>query len=417
MKEILTDPTLSKNAQAAALVGALPELRVETNYNFPYPEHHANDVVETMALLRDMPGITTLENILQFRRLMSSIATGKTKQPLIMTKSCHEDVYPLAIMEDGLVKYTPTDILEAMVDDTVVIRKAVKDSVLSQAHQIHRDRGEYFKPRSKSTTTMIINGEEVEMPAFGGHGVNSEAADVDLRTPNPVRAAEAAIQSDYFEKHLQTRLRVHPWAAHEALSLLYEVGFLRFDDESEEVYSASADMLWLGNRTNSPFGDQANVIKGLANVTGSKLGPDTDSDLIQSTEAILNPKSLPGKHVYMIRVPNDATAVLGEIAAGLATYAPEAVILNDVHGITHQEGKWKIRAVDTYVENTRLVATALRSAGLVLHGHALETVSDYTRKEWVDHEGEVPTHEGNIDPRANSRQTTDILNRTAEYLL
>jgi 3-deoxy-D-arabino-heptulosonate 7-phosphate (DAHP) synthase class II len=415
MKEIISNGSISDHEKAAALVEALPVLAVDRNYNFPYPQDRANDVVDTMALLQTMRGVTTLDNVKRYRGLMAGVGSGAVRRPVLMTKSCHEDVRPLAVLEGEEIKYTPADILSSMVQETDIIRSAVLSSDLRGAIQQHRDRGQYFKPRSQGFQEINVDGKTISVPSFGGHGVNHE--DPAKRTPNPIRAAEAAIQSGDFEDALTERFGTHLWAAHEALSLLYEAGFLRVDLDTDQMFSVSADLLWLGDRTKHPLGDQAEILKRLMNVTGSKLGPDSTRDLIAETEQEFNPNGLPGKHVYMIRVSNEDSDALDEIAAGIAENASNAVVLNDVHGITRNEGEWKIRSVDAYDKNTEMVSKALNKRGLVLHGHALETVSDDDRLEWVDHDGEEPTHTGNIDPRANPRQTREIANRTAKYLL
>ncbi|WP_142696660.1 3-deoxy-7-phosphoheptulonate synthase, partial [Klebsiella pneumoniae] len=67
------------------------------------------------------------------------------------------------------------------------------------------------------------------------------------------------------------------FTAHEALLLNYEEALTRRDSLTGEWYDCSAHMLWIGDRTRQLDGAHVEMLRGVGNPIGVKVGPSMDS--------------------------------------------------------------------------------------------------------------------------------------------
>ncbi len=221
--------------------------------------------------------------------------------------------------------------------------------------KIGRIAGQFAKPRSAEYEQV----GDIKIPSYKGDIINSITADIDSREPDPERMIKAYYQSavtmnllrafstggmaslekvskwnlDFVEQNLQNRyqdLASHVqealnfmktcgiesentpsmaeaefFVSHEALLLNYEEAFIRQDSFSNKFLDCSAHMLWIGDRTR--FLDSAHVelLRGISNPIGIKVGPTTSTDELNKIIDILNPDNEAGKIVLISRMGKD----------------------------------------------------------------------------------------------------------------
>ena len=220
--------------------------------------------------------------------------------------------------------------------------------------KVGRMAGQFAKPRSANDET--ING--VTLPAYRGDIVNGIGFDEKSRVPDPERLLQSYHQStatlnllrafaqggfadlhqvhkwnlDFIansalaEKYSQLANRIDEtlafmracgmdsspqlretsfFTAHEALLLNYEEAFVRRDSLTNDYYDCSAHMLWIGDRTRQLDGAHVEVLRGVNNPIGVKVGPSMNNeDLIRLID-ILNPDNDPGRLNLIVRMGAD----------------------------------------------------------------------------------------------------------------
>ncbi len=223
--------------------------------------------------------------------------------------------------------------------------------------RIGRMAGQFAKPRSSGTETV---GEAV-YPSYRGDMVNDCAPGDQARRPDPrrmlkgYREAEKTLgyvqklrEEGFFalgglfergdrefrdnpalygcyrgliDEYCQTlesvRLLTRPgfspgmypgdfYVSHEALLLPYEEAMIRREDGAEgRWYSSSAHMLWIGERTRQLDSAQVEMMRGVANPIGIKVGPGCRNEDIISLCTMLNPWNEPGKLTLITRFGRD----------------------------------------------------------------------------------------------------------------
>jgi 3-deoxy-7-phosphoheptulonate synthase len=248
------------------------------------------------------------------------------------------------------------------------------------------------------------------------------------REPDATRLVETAVQSRDKQSYLRSMLGGFTIAAHEFLSIAYEMPFVRIDPETGKTYLDSAHIPWVGARTNGvkevlrgesltnhPF---FRILRRIENTVGVKIGANSTAEHIQAVNETLNPDKLPGKVIHMVRLAPDDEAKADEIAEAIHEHAPESLKVFDVHGVTKTDratGK-KIRPVSSTKQGITTLHAAMKNHGGGSHGISIETVSDPDREECVEYPGQIPRDDGHIDPRFNPPQTRDIYDHTADLL-
>src|SRR5205814_8494719 len=85
------------------------------------------------------------------------------------------------------------------------------------------------------------------------------------------------------------------YTSHEALLLGYEEALTRVDSLSGDWYDCSAHMLWIGERTRQLDHAHVEILRGVRNPVGVKLGPSATVDEALGMCGTLNPDRLTGK--------------------------------------------------------------------------------------------------------------------------
>ena len=237
------------------------------------------------------------------------------------------------------------------VDETVSTDQAIHTSRIGRSLgplllRVKRNRGQGVKPRSSATETITEEtqtdvtraGEMV--PRFLGEGVNSIS--VDERRHDPSRMVSMAVQARDLENQLTETFGYHVPAAHEALLLPYERAFMAENREGKR-YLLSADLPWIGARTNDINGPHVALLSGIENAVGVKISEESDKAHIQALAEKLNPRDETGKLVFMLRLGAGKIEQLAEVLDSIREHVSDAIIMYDIHGVTKTVDGEKIR--------------------------------------------------------------------------
>ena len=303
-----------------------------------------------------------------------------------------------------------------------------------------RIAGQFAKPRSAGTET--IGG--VTLPSYRGDAVNGPAFTEAARVPDPKRLLEAhrqaqvtiellqayaaASYADLPTVHRDVGLKepsrpVSMFTSHEALLLNYEQALARYDDASEQWWTTSGHMLWIGDRTRQLDGAHVEFARGVSNPIGLKCGPSLDVDEFLRLIDRLDPQNTPGRLVLIGRF--GAAKIAGHLPALMQATKREgrAAIwsIDPMHGNTQTVEGLKTRMVDDIEMEIRTFFEVATAEGVHPGGVHLEmTGSDVTECMGGSHKlGRADlsrrylTH---CDPRLNAGQALDIAGSVAELL-
>jgi 3-deoxy-7-phosphoheptulonate synthase len=394
----------------------LPEDIVDSLPTGPYNEHYQpvyedhDFLVESVREVQQTGHVTTPENIRNTKKLLGQAAIDGF---IVLEGSCAEPVQ--------LNMPISTLVGEAETGEQVVRGSNLFKRIGAKVLHIRRDRGQSVKPRSSGTEMVSEEGQTREIPAgtvvssYMGDGINGKG--IDQRTAQPDRMVAMGVQARDLEDRMTETLGHHIPAAHEALLLAYEKAQVMVDKQGRRVL-LSADVPWVGARTNNPEGEHVKLLSTVENAVGVKISDTSDATHIKALAERLNPNNEEGKLIFMMRVGGDKLEKLGQVLDAIRDHAPNAVIMYDIHGVTKtNEHKEKIRAVPDIINEILELTKACNSRGLRMSGVHLETMGDNSHNECVDELGERPTRPGNVDPRLNPRQLLRILNAITETVL
>jgi 3-deoxy-7-phosphoheptulonate synthase len=383
--------TLSESA--LEVVKLLPAADYGVNYQPEYPDEEA--LIYAIHELQHTKPVTTPESIECLLSELGAIAKHAMR-PVYIAGNCSEAVKLREPIDD-------------VAQDVLLTRAAVLGAA-PHALNIYRGMGQNFKPRSNE---FEVTADGVQYVSFQGDGVNGSG--YSNRVPDPTRMVAAALQARDLSTHVDSVLGEHLYTAHEVLLLPYEHAFVRTDPETGKKYLLSADLPWIGVRTNDPNGPHVELLSEVENSVGVKIDNTSSPEHIEQLYKKLNPRGIPGKIVFMLRFTNPGDAA--EILEALHTRAPGSLQQWDIHGVTRSVEKGiKLRAVDEIIDQIGQLATACVSAGLSLNGLHLETTADGSRIECVDSANERPKHPGGVDPQLTLTQARRIITETKQYI-
>jgi len=275
-------------------------------------QHHLNQVQQQLAA---KPGLVAFGEINQLVLELAQVEQGRAF--LLQGGDCAESF---------------SDHSELSIEKTlrVLMQMAV---ILTYGGQlpvvkIARIAGQYAKPRSSG----IEQQGDQSLPSYRGDIINGLVFDEQTRLPNPERMLTAyqlsvttlnvmrsALQGglanleaihqlnlDFAQKYSSTQrylslaktiehslkfmkacgiaidsphLReTRVYTSHEALLLPYEQAFIRQCPESGQWYNRSAHFVWIGDRTRQLDGAHVELLSGIANPIGLKVGPSIQVD-------------------------------------------------------------------------------------------------------------------------------------------
>jgi len=318
--------------------------------------------------------------------------------------------------------------------------------------KVGRVAGQFAKPRSAETET--VGGET--LPVWRGDIVNGAEFCTAARRPDPMRMLEAhrqarvtidllkayaaAAYAPLSDLHRAARRRigiapehalptgslarpVELFTSHEALLLPYEQALTRWDPVTERWWSASAHMLWLGDRTRQPDGAHVEFVRGIANPIEVKCGPGMDVDTLLRLVDLLDPANEPGRLVLIGRF--GAQQAARHLPALMRATAAEGRALiwsvDPMHGNTISAGGRKTRLLPDLRSEVATFFQVAQAEGVRPGGIHLEmTGEDVTECLGGAGPTEVTALSGRYvtqcDPRLNPGQAREVVAAAARLL-
>ena len=218
--------------------------------------------------------------------------------------------------------------------------------------------------------------------------------------------------------------QVEFWTCHEALLLGYEEALTREDSLTGDWYDCSAHMLWVGDRTRQPDGAHVELLSGLHNPVGAKIGPTASTrDVLELCER-LDPERTPGRLTLITRLgaARVEQTLPPLVRAVRAAGHPAVWACDPMHGNTFTDPNgYKTRRFEDVMEEIRGYFAVHRAEGSWPGGIHVELTGDNVT-ECLGGSDEVLSdhlhdrYETMCDPRLNARQSLDLAYRVAELL-
>ena len=344
--------------------------------------------------------------------------------------------------------------------------------------KIARMAGQFAKPRSAPMETI----DGVELPSYRGDMVNGFDFTDASREPDPDRLKQAYHQASstlnliraFADGGLADLERVHSWTldfikdsaeasryeelasrindslnfmracgvssatsaalrttnlytSHEALLLNYEEAFTRRDSLTTkgDLFSTSAHMLWIGDRTRQLDGAHVEYMRGIANPIGLKCGPSLDADELLRLIDVLNPDNIAGKLTLISRMgaANVREGLMPHLNKVKAEGREVVWCCDPMHGNTVKASSgYKTRRVDDVLAEVTGFFEAHDAAGTCPGGvHFEMTGSDVTECVGGDvgavmEDDLSDRYRTFCDPRLNATQSLELAFLIADLL-
>lgn len=204
------------------------------------------------------------------------------------------------------------------------------------------------------------------------------------------------------------------FTCHEGLLLNYESALTRKNPNNNKYYNLTAEMLWIGERTNNINEAHIEYFRGVVNPIGVKVSCRTNIDDYISLLQILNPENIMGKVFVITRVGNSIKGknYLENLIQRIKIYKINCVFLCDpMHGNTEMIGGHKTRKLSNLIQEINFTIKMLSANDLTLNGLHFES-TPFDVSECVgenDLEVNPDRYTTMCDPRLNLKQVLKIL--------
>ncbi len=331
--------------------------------------------------------------------------------------------------------------------------------------RVGRFAGQYAKPRSEDMETI----DGVTLPSYRGDLVNAAAFTEEARRPNPSRMLEAYSRSaitmnfvrglvdggfadlhhpEYWDlgwvehsplaeefhrishsigssvRFVETITgrtpgslkRVDFFTSHEALHLEYERALTREVPRQWGHFNLSTHFPWIGLRTAQVDGAHMELMRGIRNPVGIKVGPGTSAGEIKQLLTHINPDKEAGRVVLIHRLGADAidAELPGLIEAVKASGSPVLWICDPMHGNTEKTSNgYKTRQfgkiqyeVEQAIDIHAKMGSRLGGLHLELTGENVTECMGGARR--LDETDLVTAYKTTVDPRLNYEQALEL---------
>lgn len=218
--------------------------------------------------------------------------------------------------------------------------------------------------------------------------------------------------------------RVDFYTSHEALHLDYEHALTRRSVRDGLWYNLGTHLPWIGERTRALDEAHVELLRGVENPVGVKIGPSASVDQVLELIKILNPENVPGKITLIHRIGSSKIEqVLPNLLEGVGRSGARVLwICDPMHGntISAQTGH-KTRRFDDVLAELRSAFAVHRSVGSRLGGVHLELTGENVT-ECVGgaaglSESDLHTaYNTTCDPRLNYEQSLEMAFAIADQI-
>jgi 3-deoxy-7-phosphoheptulonate synthase len=337
--------------------------------------------------------------------------------------------------------------------------------------RVGRIAGQYAKPRSSDTETR----GDITLPAYRGDIVNRPGFTARDRVPDPQlllrgyeRAAltlnfiRALLNGGFADLHhpeywdlefvrqspsksaygrivqsiadslrffaavsrnpIQDASRVELYASHEALHLPYEQAQIRYIERQRRWYNLSTHMPWIGMRTAALDGAHVEMLRGISNPTGIKVGAAMDPQWLQGLLATLNPNNEPGRLVLIHRfgAKEVEKRLPPLIRAVQESGSPVLWVCDPMHGNTETSSTGlKTRRFENIIAELQAAFRLHESLGSRLGGVHVELTGENVTEctggmRGLSDEDLSRSYRSQVDPRLNAEQALELAMIVAE---
>ena len=431
---------------------ALPMIQQPT-----YPDQAALD--RTIDALEALPPLVFAGECDDLRLKLAEVAEGRAF--LLQGGDCAETF-------DAVTATNIKSKLLVQLSMAVVMTYAAQVPVV----KVGRIAGQYAKPRSKDTETR----GDVTLPAYRGDATigfgftpedrahdpqrllrvyNASAATLNLvrafvkggfadlrgvHTWNAQFVRDSSVEAEYEELaseidralafmvacgvHDDSLSTVDFYASHEALLLEYERALTRVDSRSQELYTCSGHMLWIGERTRQLDGAHVELLRRVQNPLGIKLGPTTTPEQAIELADRLDPDRVPGRITFITRMgAKKVRDVLPGVISGIeATGRKVAWVCDPMHGNTFEAANgYKTRSFTDVVDEVNGFFDVHEQLGTWPGGLHVELTGDDVTEcvGGIFNLGEddlANRYETVCDPRLNRNQSLELAFTVAKRL-
>ena len=415
-----------------------------------YPDQAALDA--TLDELRALPPLVTSWEILSLKKQIAEAQQGK--RFLLQGGDCAE---LFSECQPSIV----ANRLKVLLQMSLIMLHGLEMPVL----RIGRFAGQYAKPRSEDIETI----DGVSLPSYRGDLVNAPEFTQSARTPDPNRLLRAYSHSaitmnfvrglvdggfadihhpEYWDlgwvqhsplaeefhrisqsigssvRFVETITgrspgalkRVDFFTSHEALHLPYEWAMTRQVPRQWGHFNLSAHIPWVGLRTNQQEGAHIELMRGIRNPIGIKVGPGMPADEIHALLKRVNPDNELGRVVLIHRM--GAQKVADElprlIDAVKDTGSPVLWICDPMHGNTEKTSNgYKTRRFENIQAEVEQAIDIHASHGSRLGGLHLELTGENVTEciggaRWLSETDLVTAYKTTVDPRLNYEQALEL---------
>ncbi len=375
----------------------------------------ATELSEVLALLKRLPPLVTSWEVDRLRQQMVEAQAGTAW--VLQGGDCAESF-------DECQSEAIASKLKVLLQMSLVLIFGSRQKIV----RIGRIAGQYAKPRSSSTESR--DGQT--LPSYRGDLINRAPFSIDHRRNDPqllLRGYERAAVTLNFIRALSeggfadlhhpenwnlnfvadspeceryhrmvnslgdalclvdlisgstiTELRrVDFYTSHEALHLSFEQALTRESVRGTGWYNFGTHFPWIGERTRTLAGAHVELLRGIRNPVGVKVGPQANPQEIVDLVRLLNPENEPGRVTLIHRVGNASISeTLPKIVEEIARSNVRVLwICDPMHGntVSTQSGQ-KTRRFDDVLSELRTSFAVHRECGTRLGGVHLELTGE-----------------------------------------
>lgn len=422
------------------------EIRQQATYN------DENALQEKVNKLSGLPPLVTSWEILKLKQKLADVQHGK--RFLIQGGDCAES---FAECNSSII----SNRLKVLLQMSLVLIHGLKKPIV----RIGRFAGQYAKPRSADTETK--NG--VTLPSYRGDLINDLAFDEASRIPDPDRLlqghASSALtmnfvralidggfadirhpeywnlawiehsgqSSEYMNmmkkitesieftevlagERLGNLSRTDFYSSHEALHLHYEQAMIRTVPRQNGWFNLGAHFPWIGLRTNQLDSAHVELLRGINNPIGVKVGKETSAEHLIGLCKTLNPENEAGKLTLIHRFgANNIEKDLPRLIKILKDEGIGVVWCCDpMHGNTESTSNgYKTRKFENIKKEVEMSMEVHRSENSILGGVHLELTGENVTeclggaRELSESDLER-AYKTQVDPRLNYEQSLEM---------
>lgn len=411
-----------------------------------------NALESTLKQLSSLPPLVTSWEVTRLKRYLTEVQQGK--RFLIQGGDCAET---FADCKPSII----SNRLKVLLQMSLVITHGCKVPVL----RIGRFAGQYAKPRSSDWETR----DGVTLPCFRGDIVNASDFTKTARAPDPKRLLEAYYCSaltmnfiralveggfadirhpEYWDldwvQHSPNEIKVQKlveqinesihfaevlegrkitnlstaefFSSHEALHLHYEQALTRRVPRHPGFFNLSAHLPWIGMRTNQIDSAHVELLRGIENPIGVKIGLQTDSQHLIELCRTLNPGNEPGKIVLIHRfgVNHIANGLPRLIETVQKLKANVVWCVDPMHGNTESTSNgYKTRRFENICREVELAFRLHQQHNSLLGGVHLELTGENVTEclggaRALKEQDLVRAYRSQVDPRLNYEQALEL---------